>query len=464
MAHLWDAGEETIAALATAAGSAARGVVRVSGPAAVTCTSRLFRPSAAPLESLTRATVVGGELELGGPLGPVPCELYVWPTTHSYTREPLVELHLPGSIPLLQAALVAVCAAGARLARPGEFTLRAFLAGRLDLTQAEAVLGVIQAQDDRELQIALGQLAGGLNRPLQQLREDLLNLLAHLEAGLDFVEEDIEFISRDELCRSLRNAQNTIEDLVRRMQARTTRQGAYRVVLRGWPNVGKSSLFNALLGQAAALVADQPGTTRDYLAGTLALEGMMCELIDTAGVTPASALSADPLRNAMQAATSGQAAGAHLEIFCIDASRPLNAWERQQLLPRESPPPLVVWTKADRFDPSTSQGREPVPALMTSSRTGQGLDRLRDAIRGELVRRVADAAGMVGATSVRCRTSLHEALESLRRALQLLADGGSEELLAAELRETLDALSRVVGAIYTDDILDRIFRRFCIGK
>src|SRR3954454_5157463 len=191
--------DDTIAAIATASGGGLRGIVRISGPKSVEIAAGFMGAELSEsLPTCRRAT-----MHLPRELGLVPMTLYLWPTTSSYTRQPSAELHLPGSPPILEAGLEAVCQAGARLARPGEFTLRSFLAGRLDLTQAEAVLGVIDADSRQELESALAQLAGGVARPLRALREQLLDLLAQLEAGLDFVDEDIEFIAAAELKRQL---------------------------------------------------------------------------------------------------------------------------------------------------------------------------------------------------------------------------------------------------------------------
>ncbi|MEX1225021.1 MAG: tRNA uridine-5-carboxymethylaminomethyl(34) synthesis GTPase MnmE, partial [Pirellulales bacterium] len=200
------ASDDTIAAIGSAAGGAARGMVRVAGPRAIDVVAGVFTPidASAALAEVRAASVVPGSIRLASePPLTLDCDLFVWPNERSYTREPLVELHLLGSPPLLHAVLDEVCRQGARLAGPGEFTLRAFLAGRIDLTQAEAVLGVIDARGDADLKTALRQLAGGLSGPLDQLRDRLLDLLAHLEAGLDFAEEDIEFITAEELAGQL---------------------------------------------------------------------------------------------------------------------------------------------------------------------------------------------------------------------------------------------------------------------
>ena len=270
----------------------------------------------------------------------------------SYTREPVAEFHTLGSPPLLEALLRAVCTAGARLARPGEFTLRAFLAGRFDLVQAEAVLGVIDAADRRELDVALAQLAGGLTRPLVELRGSLLDLLADLEAGLDFVEEDIRFVAGGELQRRLAAAADQVEQLRGQMRTRGRTDVEPRVVLVGWPNVGKSSLFNALTGRDAALVSERPGTTRDYLTATLSLGDSTCRLVDTAGSEPTAD---EPIASAAQRSRQTQSEQARLRLLCLDSTRPPNAWEQNELDRAE--PQLVVLTKIERRDSATKTQR-----------------------------------------------------------------------------------------------------------
>lgn len=502
----------------------------MSGPHCLEVLARVWQWSGPP-HALDHPLAAEGIVRLPGLLVPVPAVLYLWPTARSYTRQPLAELHLPGSPPLLDAVLGALCAAGARLAEPGEFTLRAFLAGRLDLTQAEAVLGVIDAQDRRQLDTALAQLAGGLARPLAELRDELLELLAHVEASLDFADEHLEFLPRTELLARLQRAARHVADLRGRIRGRNLGEPLPRVVLAGRPNAGKSSLFNALVcryasrhqsaGPLPALVAPVPGTTRDYLTAELDLDGVGCELVDTAGIIAghhadvAAQLDAatfkqhaEPLaRHACVPCPPRPTAGldeqaqklaaelrrrACIELWCIDSTRPPAAWEKAELAAATTDR-LVVWTKADARaahgraageigvplaalavgweQPSAehqTQTRSSAPqgeeVLITSAFTGQGLPELAARLRAMLLARCTPEGEAVASTAQRAEEHLKAAQVALEAACRLAAGCEFEEFLAVEMRAALDALGYVAGAVYTEDLLDRVFARFCIGK
>lgn len=452
--------DDTIVAIATAPGGAARGVVRISGPETGQCLERCFR-AASPIDwrSLHLATVVPGSLTLHEPRRAVPCDLYWWPTRRSYTRQPSAELHTLGAPPLLEALVDTLCQYGARPAEPGEFTLRAFLAGRIDLTQAEAVLGVIDARDARTLNVALQQLAGGLAGPLRSLRSDLLDLLADLEAGLDFVDEDIEFIAPEEGERRLAAAGQHLRELLQQLDLRGISHPGPRVVLHGEPNVGKSSLINALAETPVAIVSDCAGTTRDYVTCPFAWHGIEGLLVDTAGV--AAATPDDMLSAAAQDMSDREYHQADLELLCLDANRTLSAWERAAVEQATATPRLVVWTKIDR---ATNPQADPWGDAWTSSRTGAGVPQLRELIATRLAAAPISTGQVAITTSQRCRHSLELAAERVAQAQQLWSRGETPELVAWELRETLSELGQVVGAVYTEDLLDRVFSRFCIGK
>jgi tRNA modification GTPase len=456
--------QDTIVAPASAVGGAARGIIRVSGPEIPHLVATCFQSVTSSLPATGGTRLLTGNLLAPAPVGKIPCQLVYWPTSRSYTGQRAAEFHLPGSPPLIAIGVETLCHAGARLAQPGEFTLRAFLAGRLDLTQAEAVLGVVHARDQRELAVALEQLGGGLAGPLDDLRNQLLDLLAHLEAGLDFVEEDIEFIQPALLRQALEQAGDQIEQLLERMDRRTPAGHEFRVVLRGLPNSGKSSLLNALVGGTRAIVSAEAGTTRDYVRGSLDLHGLPVELIDTAGVEEGFAenSAASHLVSQMaQQATCRQFEQAHVELFCLDSSRPPTSWEIAELQQVPDIPRIVVETKGDL---ATGPWKSSWAAIRTSSRTGDGLEELKRAIEGELRDTSGLTSEMVQGTAVRCEESLRRAGECLGRSREMVLSGEGEELVAGELRLALDELGRVVGAVYTDDVLNRIFSRFCIGK
>ncbi|WZO95921.1 tRNA modification GTPase [Isosphaeraceae bacterium EP7] len=443
---------DTIAAVGSPPGGALRGIVRLSGPDAIPLALAGFTPDdASAAEPPTdRAHWRLGRLQVGGFRPSLPASLLLWPGSRTYTGQPLAEIHTSGSQPVLALVLADRMRRGARLAEPGEFTLRAFLAGRLDLTRAEAVLGVIEARNPRQLDAALRQLAGGLFGPIQAARDRLLDVVAHLEAGLDFVDEsDVDPIGRAVLASELAGMAGAVEELARTLRGRDRIDGAPRVVLVGPPNAGKSRLFNALVGLDRALVSSVAGTTRDYLCAPCDCDGLRVELVDTAGIEDA----AGPIADRAQVHRADQAARADLLLDC----RPADAGPGDQAIPTGDVPALIVVTKCD-LSAAPAAG-----TLSTSSATGAGLPALRAAI-AEALRGVDADSALPAGTAARCRESLAAAGIALRDASATLADGWGDELVALDLRLAVDSLGQVVGATVNDDILDRIFSRFCIGK
>jgi tRNA modification GTPase len=383
----------------------------------------------------------------------VPAASALGPGPRTYTGKDVAEIHTVGALPLLTRVLAGCLCRGARPARPGEFTLRAFLCGRIDLTRAEAVQSVIEAGNPAQLDAALRQLAGGLFRPIHDLRDRLLDLLAHLEANLDFADEsDVDLLGRAALADELREAAETVSALTDRLSRRDRPAGNPLVVVSGPPNAGKSRLFNALLGHDRAIVSPRAGTTRDYLTAACDLGGIIVDLIDTAGHD----LPRDPIETQAQTHRADQAGQADLLLVCTAPDTPSACGEP----PRPETPALSVWTKCDLGRPGPGRA---TAAIVTSAATGEGLDELRTAI-ARLVRAGNAEADLPASTSARCRDSLLSARFALASASRTLRDGGGEELVALDLRLALDELGKVVGAVVTDDILDRIFLRFCIGK
>jgi tRNA modification GTPase len=437
--------QDTIVALSTAPGPGGRAIVRLSGLATVRIVEQIFS-AANPIRPGERHCYTGA-CRLANLSALLPADLYVWPALRTYTGQEMAELHFVSSPPLVGLLVSELLAAGARAAQPGEFTLRAFLSGKLDLTRVEAVLGVIEAGSRDELREALNQLAGGMTRPLHELRDDILNLLADVEAGLDFADEDLTFVGETDLLNRLSKGLALVTLLRRQIEQRGLSDRPFRVVLAGRPNAGKSSLFNALGGRA--LVSAQPGTTRDYLMCELETDGARIDLVDTAGwQSPRDEIT-------YQAQTLGdeQAKGADLVLLCVGAGRDLTLDEEKWLEQRQ-PPVVGVATKCDLGAPASG-------LLPTSAMTHAGLADLRRLLAD---RARTHARPALAPSLGRCRHHVDACLQCLRRAHHAVLFGEPPEILALELRTALDQLGEMVGAIYTDDLLDRIFSRFCIGK
>ncbi len=458
--------EATIAALASPPGSAARGIVRLSGNDLREVLAGWFEPhDRVAWQSSRIAAVHAGVLNLPGMRTAIPVEVFLWPNHRSYTGQPIAELHLPGSPPLLEAVLAEAHRRGARPARPGEFTLRAFLAGRLDLLQAEAVLGVIDAHDHTELQTALAQLAGGLSGRLAELRHDLLELLADLEAGLDFIEEDIEFVGRGELIARIAAARQFVEDLLQQSSDRMQSRARAKVVLAGLPNAGKSTLFNRLASSESALVSPREGTTRDFLSAPVDWQGLSFDLIDTAGWE----LDSSGIAQAAQRQRADQLRDADLLLWCSSATLDASKHDLDERLfvqaETQSRSALRVTTQIDRIESAPTVPVLVDSALAVSAVTGEGLDDLAGLMRSQLAISRGPGRQWLGMTAARCRESLEAVSASLARAEAAAESNATgDELLAIDIREALDHLGRILGAVYTDDILDRVFSKFCIGK
>lgn len=435
--------DDTIVALASAPGAGARAIVRLSGRRSLAIATSL-------VEGFTREQPrhwQAGHVVLPSVAAPLPVEAYHFAAPHTYTGQDVIELHTLGCPPLVELLVARCLDAGARAAQPGEFTLRAFLAGKLDLTRAEAVLGVIEAGSRDELRQALAQLAGGVAQPLQELREDLLSLLADVEAALDFADEDLQFVRPDELLRRLTKGLAFVTLVQRQLQQRAVGPRPFRVVLAGPPNAGKSSLFNALADADAALVSPEPGTTRDYLEQPLAGTDVPIQLIDTAGLRG----TADALEASAQELGRSQVEEADQLLWC----HPPGA---------EDAPDWLAHVPADKLLPlATKIDLAPAPPelLGTSAVTGEGLDELRQVLTE---RARAQQRPALAPSQSRCRHHVDTALAHLRQAHRVVVSEEPGELLALELRLVLDELGAMVGAVYTDDLLDRIFSRFCIGK
>jgi tRNA modification GTPase len=475
--------EDTICAIATPMGEGGIGIVRISGPAALTIACEVVRLrssrrlDACPSFTLHLADICDPAPHGAGHEGlrPLPATynpvidealVVIMRAPKSYTAEDVVELHCHGSAVVLGRICHACIQAGARLAEPGEFTKRAFLNGRLDLSQAEAVLDTIRARSEAGLRVAQRHLRGELGQQVDALRDRLLTMLAHVEAGIDFVEEEIAFIGREELLQSLQEAIARMERLLLTAQGgRVLREGA-NVAIVGRPNVGKSSLLNRLLQEERAIVTDIPGTTRDIIEETATLDGLTVTLVDTAGLrSTTDQVEQEGIKRAWAARDQADVA-----LYVVDAAEldRIGSEVVEVTLPENS---LVLLNKMDLLDSPASTRVLDLASRTThrtvipiSARTGLGLEAVKAAIRSLLGQGTLEAGSDVVVTNVRHAQALHRATLSLHEALDAVTSGRMAEFVAVDLRDAADALGEITGAITSDEILNRIFSEFCVGK
>jgi len=452
---------DTIVAVSTAKGPAPRGIVRLSGPKA----EAIVGAAACRGFRRPRRNYSAVSAEIALPEFTVPATIYVMRGPRSYTREDVIEIHTFGAPPLLQAVMERLVAAGARPAGPGEFTRRAFLNGRLDLTQAEAVQAVVGAAGEAEYRAAQEALVGGLAARLRPIRAELVRLAASVEVSLDFSDQDVEIISRSEVVESAGRIRAALDELLSRASDGRLGSHAVRVVLYGPPNAGKSSLFNAILRQRRTIVSVEPHTTRDTVETEVTIAGRPLLLVDTAGLHAAD----DDLRAAAVARSEAARRSADLLLCVLDSSRSPGEEEARALRAASASPALILLNKSD-LGPCDSGLAARLPArvdrLRVSARTGAGLD---DVLRwlaewlsdGRVERFPADLM-----LNARQTALLKDARASLDRIVRPDVDeGGTQmDLVATDLNEALDALSRITGDAVTEDVLDRIFADFCIGK
>ena len=442
---------DTLAALSTPSGTGAVAVLRVSGPDAAQVAARVFKgPRLTPRRALFGSVMAAD----GSALDEVLLTYFAGPA--SYTGEDTIEISCHGGVLVTRRVLERLLQAGARAAGPGEFTQRAFLNGKLDLTQAEAVMDVISAQTDRALQAANRQLDGALGRTILTLRDELLGILAHVEAYIDFPEEDIDPDTGTALRDRMASLLARLEALLATAdQGRLLREGV-RTVLAGAPNAGKSSLLNRLLGFERAIVSEQPGTTRDTIEEVINLQGFPLRLIDTAGLRQATA---DTIEQAGMARTHSQLAEADLIVEIVDASQPPG--DRLVLPESATARHVLVLHKSDLPLHPAWQGSDGVPV---SSRTGEGLAALADRLIAVITAGGNAFEQSEVAVNARHQACLERARTSLTAAMAEFASGSSVEFTALELRLALEALGDVIGRVDVEDLLGVIFSQFCIGK
>ena len=455
-----ECGTETIVAVSTAAGVSARAIVRLSGPGAVQILRSLLNAEFAsdPTDGTYRAfdaSLTLKELAL-------PARIYLMRAPASYTREDIVEFHTFGNPALLRTLMDELICRGARPAGPGEFTRRAFLNGRLDLAQAEAVEALIRARDENECRAALRALGGGLARALETARDELTALAALIELSLDFSDQDVEILSVAQAVERLAPIRRALAELAERRDAGRVARAGVRVLLFGPPNAGKSSLFNRILNQSRAIVSPHPGTTRDTIEAAAVIGGLDLLLVDTAGLRSpgddVEALAVGRSRESLR--------GADIPLCVLDASTPPSAEARDALASAGPTRSLILLNKSD-LGPCRPELSAILPkqtrAICVSAVTGAGIAELLGAIRERVESGRVDRAA--GCLMVSARQS--ELLQRAGMALERASDCAGEqsmELFAADAREALQALAECAGGSVAENVLDRIFSSFCIGK
>jgi len=449
--------DSTICAIATGTEGALRGAIRVTGPESVSLVASICQADLSAANGLPRATRSQQTIELPT-LGRIDVDVFVWPDERSYTGQPSVELHCIGNTIMLQLIQSGLIERGAVLAQPGEFTLRAFLAGRLDLTQCEAVLGVIHATNDRSLNIALSQLAGGLSEPLARLRAALVNLLADIEAGLDFVEEDISFVSKSQILERLDDSILVVQNLIEQMESRASQTVQLQVAIVGPPNAGKSSLINAMAKRHISIVSSEPGTTRDYVRLRLDMGGAVIDLLDTAGLEESQGTTP---RAVARQFTHRQIENADLVLYCLA----VDDLESPELYAVNDHVPIwLVHTKYDLESSRRQMKRNHERSFSCSRKHRESIDRVFDALGEWASAKMESVNQVVPITAARCKASLMSCLHALCQAKEAAENQLGDEIIASEIRLSLEEIGLVAGTVYTDDILDALFSRFCIGK
>jgi tRNA modification GTPase len=457
-------GEDTIAAISTPLGEGGLGIVRISGKETLSIADKIFKGKVLPSKAQSHTANHG--IIIDPQTNEIIDEviLTVMLSPKSYTTEDMVEISCHGGSFVLYKVLQQALNAGARLANPGEFTLRAFLNGRIDLTQAEAVAEVIKAKTDLSLKVAMDHLKGELSEKLNLFREKLIELLAQIEVQIDFPEEDIQAQNKESILKEIDIMKNEINFLIETYDEGKILKDGLRVVIVGRPNVGKSSLLNAFLKEERAIVTPIPGTTRDVISETANFKGVPVRLIDTAGFR----VSKDRIEAEGVKRTKLEINKADMILWVIDSSQKLDKEEFELEKQIKNFKHVVVLNKEDLADEAFISELEKRFKSRVCQRVSalklQGIEELKQSVASNALILDKDMNGDVMLSSLRHKEALLKAEEGLKKAKMSLDQGMSFEFVALDLRIALDSIGEIIGKTVTDDILNKIFSEFCVGK
>src|SRR6056297_441678 len=445
--------EDTIAAIATPFGTSGTGKVRVSGPKAISIGSKIFKATSgidlteAKSHTAHHGYVVDPKTE--DTIDEVLAIVMVHP--NSFTGENTVEFDCHGGMVPLESVLELVLDNGARMAEPGEFSRRAFMNGKLDMAQAEAIIDVINSKTGKSLSIAMEQLKGGLSEKVNDIKDKVVTLLAHLEASIDFPEDEIEGFDSSQLNERLNEVEKPLKDLIKTSKQGKLYQEGIKTVIAGKPNVGKSSLLNYLLQENRAIVTDIPGTTRDVIEEYINLNGIPLKIIDTAGVRE----SEDVVEQIGVEKTRDSLQKADLVIMMLDVSQGLTEEDLKVYELIKEQPTIIVINKTD-LEEMKKEFKEH-PLLWISVKEEEGIEELKNTILEEILHEQINVDSDVMVTKVRHRDALNKALDSIRKVKQSLDEGMPHDFLTIDLKDVLFYLGTITGETVTDDIIDQIF-------
>jgi tRNA modification GTPase len=448
---------DTIIALSTPPGSGAIGVIRLSGPAAITLTNAVF--SGKNLEKQPTHTLHFGLIKDGDVvIDEVVVSLYVGPK--SYTRENVVEISCHGSNYIIQQIINLLISKGARAAKPGEFTLRAFLNGSFDLSQAEAVADLIASDSKASHEVAMQQMRGGFSNELKDLRGQLIHFASMIELELDFAEEDVEFANRQQLRELVQRINKVLQRLIHSFEVGNVIKNGVPVVIAGKPNVGKSTLLNALLNEERAIVSDIAGTTRDTIEDEININGVVFRFIDTAGIRE----TADVIEAKGVERTLDKMKQAKLIIYMVDAQEAeADVLEQLESLAKQDIPYLFIVNKAELLSAAQRDFYIAHAALLISAREKDGMEALETALLEKVnLSNINTSETLV--TNIRHVEALKQTQNALSRVLENIDNPVTSDFLAMDIKQALHYLGEITGTVTTDDLLENIFTKFCIGK